>query len=133
LTTLAQALLVVDQQRIRFNEAELHRLKGELLLRRAAEKGIWHTDPHEPMTPAEIEAASPALVEAEACFRRALDVARRQQARSLELRAAMSLSRLWQQQGESEAAREVVAEIYKWFTQGLDTADIQAAKVLLEG
>src|SRR5215813_3432011 len=133
LTTLAQALLVVDQRRIRFNEAELHRLKGELLLRRAAEKGIWRIDPHEPMTPAEIEAASPAVVEAEACFRRALDVARRQQARSLELRAAMSLSRLWRQQGESEAAREVVAEIYKWFTQGLETADIQAAKVLLEG
>src|SRR5215468_808624 len=133
LTTLAQALLVVDQQRIRFNEAELHRLKGELLLRRAAEKGIWRTEPHEPMTPAEIEAAFPALVEAEACFRRALDVARRQQARSLELRAAMSLSRLWRQQGESEAAREVVAKIYKWFTQGFDTADIQAAKVLLEG
>src|SRR5262249_56882415 len=98
----------VDQQRIRFNEAELHRLRGELLLRRAAEKGIWRTDPHEPMTPAEIEAASPTIVEAEACFRRALDVARRQQARSLRLPAAMSLTRLLRQHGNAEPAPHAI-------------------------
>ena len=70
--------------------------------------------------------------EAEACFHQALDVARRQQAKSLELRAAMSLSRLWQQQGKRAEARELLAPIYGWFTEGFDTADLQEAKALLE-
>jgi predicted ATPase len=70
--------------------------------------------------------------EAEACFQQALTVARRQQAKSLELRAAMSLSRLWQQQGQLVQARELLAPIYGWFTEGLDTADLQEAKALLE-
>ena len=70
--------------------------------------------------------------EAEACFRQALDVARRQPARSWELRAAMSLSRLWQCQGKRAAARELLAEIYGWFTEGFDTADLQEARALLE-
>ena len=69
---------------------------------------------------------------AEACFQRALDVARRQEARSLELRAAMSLSRLWQQQGKRTEARELLAPIYGWFTEGFDTADLQEAEALLE-
>jgi predicted ATPase len=71
-------------------------------------------------------------VEAEACFQQALDVARRQEAKSLELRAAMSLSRLWQQQGKRAEARELLAPIYGWFTEGFDTADLQEARVLLE-
>jgi predicted ATPase len=71
-------------------------------------------------------------VEAEACFQQALAIARRQQARSLELRAATSLSRLWQRQGEQEEARQLLAEIYAWFTEGFDTADLQEAKALLE-
>jgi predicted ATPase len=62
----------------------------------------------------------------------ALDVARRQQAKSLELRAAMSLARLWQQQGKRDEARELLAPIYGWFTEGFDTADLQEAKTLLE-
>jgi predicted ATPase len=71
-------------------------------------------------------------VEAEACFRQALDVARRQEAKSLELRAAMSLSRLWQQQGKQAEARALLAPVYGWFTEGFDTADLQEAKALLE-
>ena len=91
-------------------EAELYRLKGELLLARAAAD---HT-------------------EAETCFRQALDIARRQQAKAFELRAAMSLSRLWQRQGKRDAARQMLAEVYGWFTEGFDTADLQEAKALLE-
>ena len=91
-------------------EAELHRIKGELLLRQAV----------------------PDAPQAEACFQQALAVARRQQARSWELRAAMSLSRLWQQQGKRAEARELLAPIYSWFTEGFDTPDLQEARVLLE-
>ena len=68
----------------------------------------------------------------ETCFRQALDIASRQQAKSLELRAAMSLSRLWQRQGKREEARQLLAEIYSWFTEGFDTADLQDAKALLD-
>ncbi len=69
--------------------------------------------------------------EAEACFRQACTVARRQQAKSLELRAAMSLSRLWPRQGKHEADRQLLAEVYGWFTEGFDTVDLQEARVLL--
>jgi predicted ATPase len=106
---LAEALALVDKTGERWWEAELHRLKGELLRRRAS--------------PTE---------EVEACFHQALDIARRQQAKSLELRAAMSLSRLWQQQGQRADARELLAPIHGWFTEGFDTADLQEAKALLE-
>jgi predicted ATPase len=95
-----------------FWEAELYRLRGELL-----QHGLWGTQDG---------ASTP-----EACFRQALDIAQSQQAKSLELRAAMSLSRLWQQQGKRAAARALLAEIYGWFTEGFDTADLQEAKVLL--
>jgi predicted ATPase len=71
--------------------------------------------------------------QAAACFRQALDIARHQQAKSLELRAAMSLSRLWQSQGEPHEARDLLAPIYGWFTEGFDTTDLQEAKALLEG
>ena len=70
--------------------------------------------------------------EAEACFQQALAVACRQQAKSLELRAAMSLSRLWQQQGKRAEAHELLAEVYGWFTEGFDTADLQEAKALMD-
>ena len=70
--------------------------------------------------------------EAETWLQRALDIARHQEAKSLELRAAMSLSRLWQQQGKRAAARELLAPIYGWFTEGFDTADLQEARALLE-
>jgi predicted ATPase len=70
--------------------------------------------------------------EAEACFHQALDVARRQQATSWELRAGMSLARLWQRQGKRAEAHELLAPVYSWFTEGFDTADLQEAKALLE-
>jgi predicted ATPase len=110
LRVLAEMLGEVATNGLRFHEAELHRLKGELLLARAP-------DEH---------------AEAEACFQRALAIARRQEAKSLELRAAMSLARLWQQQGKQEEARELLAPIYDWFTEGFDTADLQEAKAVLE-
>jgi predicted ATPase len=75
---------------------------------------------------------APTQDEAEACFRQGLAVARRQQAKSLELRAAMSLSRLWQRQGKRDEARELLAPIYGWFTEGLETADLLEAQALLQ-
>jgi predicted ATPase len=68
----------------------------------------------------------------ETCFHKALEVARRQGAKSWELRTAVSLSRLWQGQGKKEEARELLQEIYGWFTEGFDTADLKGAKALLE-
>ena len=110
LQALAEAHTLVEQQEERWWEAEVYRLRGVLLLR-------------QPGTP---------QAEAETCLQRALDVARRQEAKSLELRAAMSLARLWQQQGRHAEARDLLAPIYGWFTEGFDTADLQEAKALLE-
>jgi predicted ATPase len=110
LQALAEAHTLVEQHEERWWEAEVTRLQGVLLLR-------------QPGTP-------PA--EAEAWLQRALDVARHQEAKSLELRAAMSLSRLWQQQGKRVEARALLAPIYGWFTEGLDTTDLQEARALLE-
>jgi class 3 adenylate cyclase/predicted ATPase len=110
LQALAEAHTLVEQHEERHWEAEIARLRGVLLLR-------------QPGTP---------QAEAEACFQRALDVARRQEAKSLELRAAMSLSRLWQQHGKRAEAYELLAPIYGWFTEGFDTADLQEAKALLQ-
>jgi predicted ATPase len=110
LRLLAEALAHVEHTGERNCEAEVYRVKGELLLQQAV----------------------PDAPQAEECFQQALAVARRQQARSWELRAAMSLSRLWQQQGKRTAARELLAPIYGWFTEGFDTLDLQEAKALLE-
>ncbi|MGH9938750.1 MAG: hypothetical protein ACREAM_21125, partial [Blastocatellia bacterium] len=71
-------------------------------------------------------------VEAEACFQKAIEVAQRQQAKSLELRATMSLARLWRQQGKTAEARQALAEVYGWFTEGFDTPDLKDAKALLD-
>ena len=70
--------------------------------------------------------------EAEECFLKAIDIARKQQAKSLELRATTSLARLWQQQGKTKQAHKKLAEIYHWFTEGFDTKDLQEAKALME-
>jgi predicted ATPase len=78
-----------------------------------------------------LQLPSPDVPQAEAAFLRTLDVARRQQARVLELRAVRSLSRLWRQQGQREAARDLLALLYAWFTEGLDTPDLQEARTLL--
>jgi predicted ATPase len=118
LSVLTEALAHAHTTGERFYEAELHRLQGELLLQsggRAPNSGVSTLDE-----------------DAEACFRQALTVARRQEAKSLELRAAMSLSRLWQQEGKGDEARALLAPIYGWFTEGFDTADLREAKALLE-
>jgi predicted ATPase len=112
---LAEALALVDTTEERWWEAELHRLTGELIMQS-------YVQTH----------ASGGQEEAEARFCQALDMARRQSAKSLELRAAMSLARLWQRQDKRDAARQVLAEAYGWFTEGFDTADLQEARALLE-
>ncbi|MCR4405553.1 MAG: AAA family ATPase [Anaerolineae bacterium] len=108
LTTLNEALALVEQTDERHWEAELYRLKGELLLMQGDE------------------------AEAEASFQKAIEVARRQQARSWELRATVSLCRLWQKQSRADEARQMLAEIYGWFTEGFDTPDLKEAQALLE-
>jgi adenylate cyclase len=110
LNALAEALALMEATEMRYYAAELYRLKGVLLLRQA------------------VSDAS----QAEACLHQALDIARQQQAKSFELRAATSLARLWQQQGKREQARELLAPIYDWFTEGFDTADLIDARALLD-
>jgi class 3 adenylate cyclase/predicted ATPase len=109
-------------------EADLSRLKGELTLQKlsVASYQLPATDPQPPAPSTQAEA------EAEACFLKAIDIARQQQAKSLELRATVSLARLWQRQGKQHDARKALSEIYGWFTEGFDTKDLQEAKVLLE-
>jgi predicted ATPase len=119
------------------SEPELRRLKGELLLLQATGRQGVPIVPPATGVGAEAERggaslASPLHTEAEACFRQALEVARRQQAKAWELRAAMSLSRLWWQQRKHDAARALLAPIYGWFTEGFDTPDLQEAKALLD-
>jgi predicted ATPase len=125
LNALAEALACAHTTGERCWEAELYRLKGELLL----QSGVQGRESQvlTPDTGLQTQDA-----EAEACFGQALDIARRQQAKSLELRAAMSLARLWQHQGKRAAAWELLAPIYGWFTEGFDTADLQEAKALLD-
>ncbi len=109
LRTLAEGLAMADKSGERVYEAELRRVKGELLLKQGA-----------------TEAAS------EECFRQAIELARHQSARALELRAAMSLARLWQTQGKAPEARDLLAPVFEWFTEGFDTADLMDAKALLD-
>ena len=101
-----EAQKFIEKNEERYWESEVYRLRGELLLMDGAP-------------------------EADECFHRALEVARRQQAKSLELRAAMSLARSSQRQGKPGEARKMLAEIYRWFTEGFDTADLKQAKALL--
>jgi predicted ATPase len=121
LAVLAEALALVEQTGERYWEAEIYRLKGELLLTldgtglsRGAVEGMQ-------------EAGSP-----EGCFLTAIEIARRQEGKSLELRATVSLARLWQQQGKKDQARRLLADIYGWFTEGFDTIDLQQAHALLQ-
>ena len=108
LGVLEEGLDLVEKTGERFYEAEVHREKGYLLQ------------------------LSGRPFEAEACFRQAIEVARRQEAKSWELRATLSLSRLLHEQGRSEEARQLLSEIYNWFTEGFDTPDLKEAKALLE-
>ncbi len=108
LQVVAEAKELVARNEDRMWEAELARIEGELL-RQGGQSGA-----------------------AEACFEDALATARRQDARSLELRAATSLARLWRDQGQHSEARDLLAPIYGWFTEGFDTPDLQEAKALLD-
>jgi class 3 adenylate cyclase/predicted ATPase len=114
LNALAEALTAVERTGERWYEAELYRLKGELTLQ------------------SKVQSLKSKVEEAEACFHKAIEIARKQSAKSLELRGVTSLARLWQQQGKTTEAHRMLAEIYGWFTEGFDTADLQEAKVLLE-
>jgi predicted ATPase len=140
LTLLAEALALVDKTGECYYEAELYRLRGELTLAQSRVRSPAFsvqtnqkakgknqkakiTNP-QPLTPDR-------QGEAEACFLKAIEIAQKQQAKSLELRATTSLARLWQQQGNTKQAHKVLSEIYHWFTEGFDTKDLQEAKVLL--
>ncbi len=116
LNVLSEALSLVENGEERWYAAEIHRLKGEMLLAQAGES----------------ELESIAAEETERCFQQALEIARGQSAKSLELRAAMSLSRLWQQQDKQIEARQLLNEIYAWFSEGFDTTDLIEAKTLLD-
>ena len=126
LSTLAEALARVDKTGERLYEAELYRLKGTLTLQKLSVASYQL-----PVTSTQHPAPN-TQTEAEACFHKAIEIARQQQAKSLELRAVMSLSRLWQQQDKKKEAHELLAEIYGWFTEGFDTVDLKEAKALLE-
>jgi predicted ATPase len=108
LAALREAAALVEDTGERYVEAEIHRLEGNLLL------------------------AADGSAEAEACYVKALDTARGQEARSLELRAARDLARLWGEQGRRVEARDLLAQVYGWFTEGFDTADLKEAKALLD-
>ena len=110
LHTLAEAEVLIEKNGERWWESETHRLKGELLLSMSSDNAP----------------------EAETRFGKALDVARRQQAKSLELRAATSQARLWRDQGKMAEAHELLVPVYNWFTEGFDTPDLQDAKALLD-
>ena len=125
LSVLAEALAAVNNRGERCYEAELYRLYGELTLQKLSVASTQLSVPSP-------QYLAPSTQEAEACFLKAIKVARRQQAKSLELRATMSLCRLWQQQDKKDEARQLLAEIYGWFTEGFDTADLKDAKALLE-
>jgi TOMM system kinase/cyclase fusion protein len=114
LMLLAEALEVAHRTAERLHEAELYRLKGTLTLQ------------------SKVQGPKSKVQEAEACFLKAIDIARKQQAKSLELRAATSLARLWQQLGKQHEAHQMLSDVYNWFTEGFDTKDLQEAKALLD-
>jgi predicted ATPase len=103
-------MTAVETTKETWYEAEVHRIAGEIAL----------------MSP------EPDAVKAEACFERALAVAREQQAKSFELRAAIRMARLWRDQGKQDQAREILAPVYGWFTEGFDTLDLKQAKAILD-
>jgi predicted ATPase len=142
LRAVSGALDVVRQNGEHLSEAELYRLKGELTLQKLSpavdqlsEKSRvgsarQNFSPGEAGTLGGTDATIE--VEAEACFLKAIEISRQQSAKPFELRAVMSLARLWQPQGKKQDAHQMLAEIYGWFTEGFDTKDLQEARVLLE-
>jgi predicted ATPase len=134
LAVLAEALAVVDKSGERFCEAELYRLRGELTLAQSSIQSLESGVQKEQKTKrSKAQSLNPnAQSEAEACFLKAIEVARHQQAKSWELRTTISLARLWQSQGKHHTARNMLSKIYSWFTEGFDTKDLQEARSLLE-
>ena len=116
---VTEALALVKQTGECLYEAELHRLRGEVLLTPENQKP-------------KVKGQKSEVEDAEECFHKAIEVARQQSAKSLELRAATSLAQLWQQQGKTAEARDLLTPIYDWFTEGFDTADLKEAKALLD-
>jgi predicted ATPase len=115
LAAVAEAIAIAERTGERHNEAELHRLKGELILRASG-----------------VEAEPAVQTEAEECFRKSIKIARQQEARLFELKAVISLTRLWKQQGKKAEGRQMLAEIYGWFSEGFETQDLIDAKELIE-
>ena len=107
---IGEAMTLIETTKERWCEAEVNRMAGEIALK----------------------SPEPDAAKAEAYFERALAVARQQQAKSWELRAAMSMARLWRDQGKRDEARELLAPVYGWFTEGFDTLDLKEAKALLD-
>lgn len=141
LTTLTEALAVVQKTEERWWEGELYRLKGELSLRLQPIRATSSKSRRGKASQAKSRSSGSQRVassvpttemEAERCFQKALEIARKQQAKSLELRAAMSLMRLWRSQGKSSEAQHLLSSIYGWFTEGFDTPDLRDAKALLD-
>jgi predicted ATPase len=133
LVMLAEALAVGGKTKECSDEAELYRLKGQLTLQEANQKSKGKSQKSKVETSPQPLALNPqAEAEAEECFWKAIEIAQKQQAKSLELRAVMSLARLWQQQGKHREAHTMLSAIYNWFTEGFDTKDLQEAKALLD-
>jgi predicted ATPase len=126
LNVLAEALARAGKTELRVHEAELYRLKGELTLQQENQKAKGKSQK------AKVENDTQAEAEAEAWFLKAIEVSQKQQAKSLELRATMSLARLWQKQSKKAEARQILADVYNWFTEGFDTKDLQEAQALLD-
>jgi predicted ATPase len=128
LRVVAEALAVVEKTEERWNEADLYRLQGELTLQRQSDVRGSEFE----VTNSLESSGQSSESEAEECFVKAIEIARKQQAKSLELRATTSLAHLWQQQGKRAEAHQMLLEIYNWFTEGFDTKDLQEAKTLLD-
>ena len=132
---MTEALQLTETTLDRFWEAELYRIKGALTLAQSSVQSLASRVQTTQKAKAKMTEAGPRnpdpQAEAEACFLHTIEVARHQGAKSLKLRAVMSLSRLWQHQDKKKPARQLLAEIYGWFTEGFDTADLQEAKALL--
>jgi predicted ATPase/class 3 adenylate cyclase len=131
LTAVAEALRLVEKNDVRFYEAELYRIKGTLTLQ--SQTSLEQVLEKSKAIKTSLKILAPSTqAEAEGYFLKAIAIAQKQQAKSLELRATVSLVRLWQSQGKAAEARQRLAEIYGWFTEGFDTKDLQEAKALLE-
>jgi predicted ATPase len=136
LAVLAEALATAAKTGEHFWEAELYRLKGELTLQSQTSLTQVSSKSKASQNKSKVNIPqsafrNPKSEEAEACFHKAIEVARRQQARSLELRATISFARLWQRQGKKDEAQQMLAEIYGWFGEGFETEDLHEAKALL--